>query len=507
MTKNFKLVLAMVLSLMMVLSSVAMAEVPTSQTIANGNAPDATTGKYTISVPSGDTHNYEVYQIITGTLIAGETKLGNPAWGSSVGTTEAAADVKDFIENIKNLSGPALVDAVKAKATASSIGQVDASTSLDVVPGYYMLVDVTDPLDEGDAKSLNIIAVFNDIEIAAKRSTTESDKKVDDNDTDKAADGSEWIDSADYNIGDTVPYKLSATIAEDYANYTKGYKLSFHDDMGPGLTFGGSVTVKVDGAKIDSGYTLVTTGLTDNCEFEVRFANLKDIAAVHAGSVITVEFNAILNDQAVMTNAGNPNKSWVTYTNNPNDDQAGENGKTPDDTVIVFTYKTVFTKKDGAGKTLTGADFTLEKKVGTEWVNVTALHEGTDAKNPTKTGDSSGFTFTFAGLDAGDYKLTETETPTGYNTIDPIEFTITATHDIESDNPTLTALTGTDGAEFNMTPVLASGELDADVINEQGAALPSTGGIGTTIFYVAGSIMVLAAAILLITKRRMGAND
>ena len=521
--KHIKKLASLLLAVVMILAlaTTAFAAPPTSQTFADGNAAD-TDGKYTISVASTDTHTYTVYQILTGTLVAGESKLGNPAWGSDANATTTYETVDAFItaitvSGLSNQQINAIAESV-LKANAAGVGSVTKTSSLDVAPGYYLIKDTTATLNDGDSYSLNIVAVFNDITIAPKKGTTTSDKKVDDNDTDKAADGSEWIDSADYSIGDTVPYKLTATIADDYANYTHGYKLTFHDNMSAGLTFNpNSVVVKVGNTTIESGYTVyenksgttLPTGMTWGTgeTFMVHFANLKDIASVAAGSVISVEFSATLNENAVITSAGNPNTSHVTYSNNPNDDQAGENGKTPDDTVIVFTYKTVFTKKDGSNNTLTGADFKLEKNTGTAaspaWTDVTELHTGTGAKNPTKTGDSTGYTFTFAGLDAGDYKLTETTTPVGYNTIDPIEFTITATHDILSDNPTLTALTGTDGSSFNMTRVSNSAELDADVINQQGSVLPTTGVIGTTIFYVTGAVLALGAGILLITKRRM----
>ena len=529
--KKFKKIMALAIAMVMVLgmSTAVFAAPATSQTIDENSAANDQ-GKYIISVASDDTHTYTVYQILTGTLVAGESKLGNPVWGAdATGETGTNTGVDAFITSItasglSNAQVNALVEAQLASG-ATGQGTVTASQSLEVAPGYYLIKDTTTTLEDGDAYSLNIVAVFNDITITPKKGTTTSDKKVDDNDNDKADNGTEWIDSADYSIGDTVPYKLTATIADDSANYTKGYKLTFHDVMSAGLTFNSSsVVVKVGTTTIATeNYELVTEP-TDGCTFEVKFANLKDISAVTAGSVITVEFNATLNSSAVIGVPGNPNTSHVTYTNNPNDAQAGENGKTPDDKVIVFTYETVFNKVDSQNKPLTGADFTLYKKVGENWVDVTALHTGEGAQNPSKTvanltndnGTATNAKFTFAGLDAGDYKLVETTTPTGYNTIADITFTITAEHQILSDNPQLTSLIGAEGTTFTMTTVkegegegedaTPTGELDADIQNQQGTELPSTGGIGTTIFYVIGAILVLGAGILLVTRRRMNAN-
>ena len=308
-----------------------------------------------------------------------------------------------------------------------------------------------------------------------------------------------------------MPFKLSATIAQDYANYNHGYKLTFHDKEDAGLSFKkDSVKVYVDGTLITTGYEVVTEGLTDGCTFEVRFANLKDIASVKAGSIISVEYTSTLNNQAVIGSAGNKNTSHVTYTNNPNDEQAGENGKTPNDVVIVFTYQTIVnkviknpaydaskdTEKTGTDSDgneefipLKGAGFTLYKK------NASGTYEavGSELKGEDMT------TFTWSGLDDGDYKLVETTTPSGYNTIPDIEFTITATHEVSSDNPTLISLSGGD----KFTGVISTGVVSANIENQSGAQLPSTGGIGTTIFYVLGSVLVIGAAVLLVTKKRM----
>jgi len=249
----------------------------------------------------------------------------------------------------------------------------------------------------------------------------------------------------------------------------------------------------------------VTEGLTGGCTFEVRFANLKDIASVEAGSIISVEYTSTLNDQAVIGSTGNKNTSHVTYTNNPNDKQAGENGETPDDVVIVFTYKTIVNKVtknpnydpkvEGSEEyiPLKGAGFTLYKK------NASGIYEavGSELKGEDMT------TFTWSGLDDGDYKLVETTTPSGYNTIADIEFTISAGH-VDGDIPYLNTLSGNVASgTATFTAVVNDGSLSTDVVNNSGAQLPSTGGIGTTIFYVLGSVLVIGAAVLLVTKKRM----
>lgn len=224
--------------------------------------------------------------------------------------------------------------------------------------------------------------------------------------------------------------------------------------------------------------------------------------------MITVEYTATLNENAVLGSAGNPNEVYLEYSNNPNKSGEGNNetGNTPKDVVIVFTYKTVISKVtknpdydpevEGSEEyiPLAGAEFTLEKynKKTDKWEAITVV------KN------DEGTTFTFSGLDDGNYRLTETKTPAGYNTVDPIYFTITAEHDVLSDNPALTSLSGnaTTG-ELTFTPNTTNGSLSADVVNRAGVTLPETGGMGTTLFYVAGAGLVLVAVVLLITRKRM----
>ncbi len=470
----------------------------------------------TISAPAGSTRTYDVYQIFTGDLA--DKVLSNVKWGQNgTGTKGAAVDqaTLDALTAVNSLSDTAKLDEIQkyVDLTSEKIGTVSDGKPLTVPTGYYLIKD-NGPVNDGEAYSLYVVQVVGPTTISPKVGTTTSDKKVKDTNDSTANSTTDWQDSADYDIGDAVPFKLSATIAQDYANYTHGYKLTFHDKEDTGLTFNkDSVKVYVDGALITTGYEVVTEGLTDGCTFEVRFANLKSIASVHAGSVISVEYTSTLNNQAVIGSTGNKNTSHVTYTNNPNDEQAGENGKTPDDVVIVFTYKTIVnkvtknpaydaskdTEKTGTDSDgnkefipLKGAGFTLYKKNASgEYVAVGEELKGADMT-----------TFTWSGLDDGDYKLVETTTPAGYNTIADIEFTITAEHKVLSDNPALTSLSGGD----KFTGEVSTGAVSADIENQAGTTLPSTGGIGTTIFYILGSVLLVGAAILLITKKRMSAE-
>ena len=331
----------------------------------------------TISAPDGSTRTYDVYQIFTGDLHEGV--LSNIKWGKNGTGTEGTAVDQTTLDALAAVNGKSdtekLTEIQKyVKLDSEKFGTVSNGNSLTVPTGYYLIKD-TGPVNDGEAYSLYVVQVVGPTTISPKVGTTTSDKKVKDTNDSAANSTTDWQDSADYDIGDAVPFKLSATIAQDYTSYTHGYKLTFHDKEGAGLTFNASsVKVYVDGEEITSGFTVVTEGLTGGCTFEVRFANLKDIASVEAGSIISVEYTSTLNDQAVIGSTGNKNTSHVTYTNNPNDKQAGENGETPDDVVIVFTYKTIVNKVtknpnydpkvEGSEEyiPLKGAGFTLYKK-------------------------------------------------------------------------------------------------------------------------------------------------
>lgn len=187
----------------------------------------------------------------------------------------------------------------------------------------------------------------------------------------------------------------------------------------------------------------------------------------------------------------------MEFSNNPNSAQGGDKGQTPEDKVIVFTYKTVINKINSEEKPLTGAAFKLEKVLkngSTELVKEYKITDDADRKRTS---------FEFTGLDHGAYILTETVTPDGYNTMHPIKFSIVASHDTESADPKLTYLNGekVDG-KIKFTANINEGTLTAAVVNYQGNELPSTGGMGTTILYAAGVILILAAGAFLVMQKK-----
>lgn len=494
---------------------------------------------YTITITNNASgHVYEAYQVFSGSL-SDQGVLSNVNWGSGVdgaalltalkGASISGLDFSsctDAASVAEVLSAAKLGDdAAASQAFAQIVGQhLTASVSgtcayadgkytiSGLAAGYYFVKDQDGSVTGNDSYTRFMLQVVKDVTVQPKSGSVTVEKKVKDTD-DSAAVTTGWQDSADYDIGDAVPFQLTGTLPADYADYST-YQYIFHDVESAGLTLNaGSVVVKADGSVIAADkYTVVTSGLTDGCTFEVKFADLKTIApALTKDSVITVEYSATLNASAVLGSAGNPNKVSLEFSNNSNQGGKGSTGKTPEDKVIVFTYKTVVNKVDASGNALTGAEFTLEK-----------LYKGTGTAADTwkavaAVKNDAGTIFTFSGLDDGSYRLTETVTPAGYNSIDPIYFTVAAEHDAASDNPALTSLsanqTAADGSKLDtgtiatFTAAADTGVLSTNVINKAGATLPSTGGIGTTVFTVGGIVLILVAGVLYAVRRKVGRGE
>lgn len=480
-------------------------------------------GAYTITINNSTSgHVYEAYQIFTGDL-SGDV-LSNVQWGTgvdgtallaalkadgTVGSTFAAcATAADVAAAMSGMTDDAAAAQAIAQIVGSNLSTTIAGTSSQstspytITPldaGYYLVKDQDDTqLGQDDAYTRFILEVVNDVTVTPKSGTSTMTKTVDDI-NDSTNEGMQEVNSADYDIGDTVPFTLTGTLPSNYGDYTS-YKYIFHDRMLNGLSFMGNVTVYIDdifGIPLDSSYyTVVDIGLTDGCTFEVRFDNLKNVPGITKDSKIIVRYNALLLGTDEITSMGYPNFAHLEYSNNPNVGGEGDTGSTFEEYVPVCTYQVIINKVDKNSAALPGAVFTLEKYYDDMW------------KVCSGTANTEGTTFTFRGLDEGRYRLTETTTPAGYNTIEPIYFTITAM----TNNMGLNSLTAvqTDAAGTELTQGiiatfatdLATASVTTNVTNNTGATLPSTGGIGTTVFYVAGGLVMISAVVLLISKKR-----
>ena len=514
--KHIKKLASLLLALVMVfaLATTAFADETTTYSITINN--------------SAEGHTYEAYQIFTGDLVEkdGTKILSNIVWGSGISEAgqTALGDAAAKAETLKTEDDAKAF--AKAVAPYLTTAAGSASTVTDgkyvisgLAAGYYLVKDQDGSLtNDNDSYTEYIIQIVRNVTATPKSDVPEVQKKVKDINDSTDTTKTDWQDSADYDIGDSIPFQLKATLADNVSSYTT-YKVVFHDTLSKGLTYNNDAKVYIGGTETN-GFTVTatvnadgTTTLTVSCD---------DVKALGAGnsSVITVEYTVKLNENAVLGSAGNPNEVYLEYSNNPNKSENGNNetGETPKDVVIVFTYKTIINKVDSENAPLTGAAFKLEKLIkgkdgaaGT-WTTVKEF-----------TVDETTTSFTFSGLDDGQYKLTETKTPAGYNTIDPIYFVIEATHDVTADAPTLKTLNAyltdangnkqtemKDGESVNIdlgTVDLTAGSITTTVVNKSGSELPSTGGIGTTIFYVLGGVLVLAAVVLLVTKKRMSGAE
>ena len=505
--KLFKKLMSYFIALTMVLSLA---------TLLGGNvhaAEGTTTYKLTLQNNGRTKHTFEVYQIFTGDL--NDSTLSNIQWGNGI-TKDGQEALGDAATKAGALAGKA-DDSTEAKAFAEEVQshldtdkkvsvEVEANSQKDVeglAAGYYLVKDKAESQKDKEygAATSYILKVVKDTTAETKLDVPTVTKQVQDK-NDSTGETTGWQDSADYDIGDEVPYQITGTMPSNIDDYTS-YKYVFTDTMSKGLTF------KKGSAKIMIGTTEVTGQFREN-----DTTNDADGSTVvtwtcddlkNAGvnltptTTVVVTYKATLNENAVIGSAGNPNTVNLTYSNNPNKGGDGDTGKTPDDTNIVFTYKTVVNKVDKDNHPLAGAGFTLQKEYKkedgtTEYRDVETI-EAKDEKS----------TFEFKGLDDGNYKLIESTTPAGYNTITPVEFTISATHEEESADPKLTELTvsvtkGSDEATF--TADKAAGSLTTNVVNKKGSTLPETGGMGTTLLYAVGGVLVaLAAAYIIISKK------
>ena len=547
------------------------------------------TYKITITAnANNDTHTYAAYQIMTGVLDKDETsptkgQLQNLEWGTGVNganlltALQADSTIGGDFTGLDSTapsvaSGMAKCNtSAKAEALAAVIGAYVKSAGLSAVgtyadneitgldQGYYFVEDTSTDLTN-DTKSEYILNVVGDTVVTAKDNTVTLIKKVDDeNDSTSDEDSISWQDTADYDVGDVIPYKLQGTLPANYAKYDF-FDYSFSDTMCNGLTLNRD-SVKVVYYADDTAVAADTaaTGGTDITSYfaispdedaagatmtisiasafdqdgKVTDAGLKKITGIDKDSVIVVYYTATLNDNAVIGSAGNENTATLTFSNNPNATGEGDNttSTTPEDTNIVFTYKVVVNKVDENKKPLAGATFTLYKAIDKDddeyegatlgsaiksalgaSIEATALADdvkyitvGTMEAKAVTNEDKEviSYTASFNHIDDGSYVLVETVVPDGYNSWASQDFEVTATH---TQDPKTLELSNLDGGDL-ASGVVSTGAITKDIQNNSGVVLPSTGGIGTTIFYVGGGILVLLAVILLVTKRRMSSND
>ncbi len=530
--KKMKKVMALLLSLVMVLA-MSIATFATE-----------TTSGFTITAPDNG-HTYEVYQIFKGTLelVNGQNILKNLKWGrNGKGGTEDSEVNSTILAELEAVTGDdtaklAVITKYVNLTATNKFGVVTFAAPLENVPaGYYLIKDVDGAFaNADDSYTKYIVEVVDNVTISPKSDKPTVEKKVKENvkyNVDGGY-GTQYNDTADYSIGDGVPFRLIGKVPNT-AQY-KTYKYTFHDTLSKSFDAPTEASVSVyvasnkagsDKLPVTKGFTTtVTTAENGTTTITVSTEDLKKIeykksadettVGVNEGQFILVEYTAVLNENAYIESDcdkdgnGNINEVYLSYSNNPNQGGEGEEGKTPEDKVIVFTYKLNAEKVDGkTQEKLAGVSFKLYKleNAGKVWAIVTngklSCWTNTEADATALTSDAKG-KFSVAGLDDGTYYLKEVQGLPGYNSIPDIKVTISAeTNNGHGGNGAVTEL----GV---ITLKVDDSAIKGDTVtieNNKGSNLPSTGGMGTTIFYVVGSILVLGAAILLITKKRMSAR-
>ena len=294
--------------------------------------------------------------------------------------------------------------------------------------------------------------------------------------------------SVSYGIGDSIPYKLTATMPESITAYKK-YQLVFHDKLSAGLDYNrDSLKVFAGGTEIPAeNYTVAYSEDGKSLTVSINDAKAAPWNAV-PGTEISVKYSAVLNENAEVKNR---NEAWLEYSNDPKGDGTGETGPGVPDTVDVYTFEIRFDKVDKNGDPLSGAGFTLYKKDEADVFQPF----GEEVKGVTR--------FSFKGLSAGEYKLVETTTPDGYNTMEDFVFRIDAETADGTDGKvkriTMIPVSGGAGA---WTAVAADMAFESDIANYTGSTLPSTGGMGTYAFYLAGAAVVVTVGTVMAAKKK-----
>lgn len=553
--KTIKRLMTMVLSVIMVMALAlpAFAEETTYTITINNSTEDHTYEAYQIF--TGDLSGDILSNIDWGNGVNGETLLA--ALKSDEGTknhfagcdsaAKAAEILSKFVKDSEELDAFAAVVGKHLSApskTSTWAAEKKNYTISGLNAGYYFVKDQDDSVTGNDAYTKFVLELVKNVEVTPKSDVPAVEKKVQEDDkyTQDEGYGAGYNDVADWNIGDQVPFKLIGSIP-DMDGYDK-YKYIFHDTMSAGLTLNRnsikvylvsdknadlSEDVKIDEAKYRKQ-------VSDHA-LEISFDNLKEVGGAVKGKYIIVAYEAELTTDAVIGLDGNPNEVYLEFSNNPaqsGDGEENETGNTPKDKVIVFTYELDATKVDGqqTDTPLKDAEFVLLNSEGTAaakvidgefsgWAELTAIDTDNDKKisyeewtnyngtnNVILKSDAQGL-FSVAGLDDGTYKLREIKAPAGYNLLpNDVAVVIKATTANgqswtgKAASDALTKLEVTAGGEAG-TGNVTNGIAAITIANNKGATLPSTGGMGTTVFYLAGGILAVGAGVLLIAKRRM----
>ena len=495
----------------------------------------------TITAQEGD-HTYGAYQLFDGNVSGG--KLTDIKWGTGIDSAALLAELKtSTIDELKAVTtAPQLAEklsklesskviAFSKIATKHVTGTAKTFTkSGEAAPfsykatlgeadhGYYLVKDTDNKAAALTSPILKVAGCTVNVE--AKGSVPTSTKKI------KEDSNGEWGDTADLDVGQEAPFKLTGTMPSNIADFTT-YKYGFKDFISKGFTLregfdATDLTVKIGDKKITPD-TVNVTDITDDThgaeynggkQIEIMFTDLKATAKaagvdLTASSEVTVEYTAKVNEQAVIGGKGNPNKSLVVYQKDVTDGDGL--GETPEDEVWAFTYQLDTTKVDSANPEtkLKDAQFRLYNSDKTKSAEIkdNKIVKWVDGDAGTVITTPEGGVFNIAGLDADTYYLKEIKAPAGYNlpTGDDayFKFVIAANLTVGDDGKgKIESLTITPGKGQAADGDIPTGKVEMNITNTSGSTLPETGGIGTAIFTVVGLLVMAGAAGAFVWRRK-----
>lgn len=495
----------------------------------------------TITAQEGD-HTYGAYQLFDGNVSGG--KLTDIKWGTGIDSAALLAELKtSTIDELKAVTtAPQLAEklsklesskviAFSKIATKHVTGTAKTFTkSGEAAPfsykatlgeadhGYYLVKDTDNKAAALTSPILKVAGCTVNVE--AKGSVPTSTKKIKEDSTDK------WGDTADLDVGQEAPFKLTGTMPSNIADFTT-YKYGFKDFISKGFTLpegfaAKDLTVKIGDKEITPD-TVTVTDITDDThgaeynggkQIEIMFTDLKATAKaagvdLTASSEVTVEYTAKVNEQAVIGGKGNPNKSLVVYQKDVTDGDGL--GETPEDEVWAFTYQLDTTKVDSANPEtkLKDAQFRLYNSDKTKSAEIkdNKIVKWVDGDAGTVITTPEGGVFNIKGLDADTYYLKEIKAPAGYNlpTGDDayFKFVISATLGVDkAGKGEIKSLTITPGKGQAADGDIPTGKVEMNITNTSGSTLPETGGIGTAIFTVVGLLVMAGAAGAFVWRRK-----
>jgi len=552
MKKLISSVLVVLMAAMLVVSAFAANITPHIITITNSD--------------SSVKHIYDAYQVFMGRLDATESEITNVEWGTGVDGAALLAELNtmpDFASCVDAYDVAQVVagyndNSAKLDEFATVVGKhlatrAGTSEAYNASPyyiavvgdGYYFIKDRNDSVtSQGESYSKYMLNVVKNVSIEAKDDTLVPDKKIVNPD-------SSLTSANAASIGDLVTFQTKIKIPN--MNGYDSYIFTMNDTLDAGLCNPEivSVTIGSDTAVLNEDYTVTTAVNQDGTTtMTVNFPNIIDYKG--QSGFVTVNYRATVDTDAEIGSVGNDNTVNYTYSNNPND--ASSTGTTPNSTTTTYTTKIEIEKVDGSDNTKKLADATFQlagaalntvlttgvryeptgytaqagetiqqgtyyelnngtftdvaptASTASHYASTSATYVPVKYTTATVAGQNVEYTATtgqagiadFAGLNAGQYTLTETLAPDGYNLLDePINFTISwdATNGFSISSTNATFVQEQDGT-FSIV-----------IENFGGTPLPHTGGIGTTIFYIVGALLVVGSGIVIVATKRAGKKE